>query len=428
MLFSKKILSLCLLASVACGGSDGAAGADTTSSDAADARAPTAGGDGASARSAGDAGTGEVPIPDFGFVASEPIEEDGSDAGVGVTPALVERLDEVRGALPLLAQAKLSLSIMVQAHKLDDPRAMEELFAVVEDAVARGIEVRPIPVLSADDGYFPNATNHVRFSEVARELARQWKARGLSPTTLLVDMEPPRELTEALSSLDLSKALPLEHIDRTRYQAGVAAFTALVDALHAEGFRVSMSTQASLLADYRDSDDDLRQYFNVVIEGPAWDELEFQLYRSAFASQAPGLTPHFVYAFASAARARFAVERVGVALGVTHPGPVFPDTPTLGSVSELQKDVAAARAAGIPRERISVYNLKGILLGPPHCDEVLACGASDHRYSDNEPAAWLTPSVNRAPPAASDVTEMLWRQLDLMDGLLDLAPAANAPE
>jgi hypothetical protein len=410
----KLILGLALL-TAACGDSDGNAGdrstGDETSNDGA---AP------------GDASVGEmpettarVPVPDFGAIAVEPIEEDGSDAGVGVAPNLVEKLDEIRGALPLLEQAKLKLAFMLQSHRLQETAEMNEIFALFEAATARGIEVRPVPVISADEGYFPNAYNHESYGRAVRELVRQWKARGLEPTTLLVDMEPPRELTEALSSLDLVKAAPDEHIDRPRFAAGTEAYVQLVDELHAEGFRVAITTQASLLADYRDGDDDLRQYFNVVIEGPAWDELEFQLYRSAYTRQAPGLGPHFVYDFARAAQARFPGKQLGFAIGVTHPGPIFPDTQTLGSGEELRKDVAAARAAGVSREHIGVYNLKGVLVGPPKCERVLGCAASEYVYGTNDPSDWLEPWSDTTPPSESAATATLWTQLDLMDRLLD---------
>lgn len=416
---TSSIVALCAFACFGCGdsakndsndGPESATAADAGSSDGG---------------SEVDAASSDVPVPDFGAIAVEPIEEDGSDAGVGVAPNLVETLDEVRQALPLLARSKLSLALMIQAHKLRDDAASERIFALVEEATKMGVPVRPVPVLSADEGYFPNATNHVAFAAVARDLARRWKARGLPETTLVVDMEPPRELTEALASLDIVKAAPNDHIDRERYAAGRQGYVALVDELHREGFKVAMTTQASLLADYRDDDDDLRQYFNVVIEGPAWDELEFQLYRSAYQQQAPGLGPHFVYDFARAAQARFPDKTVGVTLGVTHPGPVFPETQTLASPEELRKDVAAARAAGVPRERIGVYNLKGVLLGPPKCDQVLGCEASEYEYGTNDPADWLEPLSNEQPPEESAATGVLWTQLDLMDGLLDVMMAVD---
>jgi hypothetical protein len=365
----------------------------------------------------------QSPLSDtsFGFVSVEPIEEDGSDAGVDVAPNLVERYDDVRQALPMLDEAKVSVALMVQAHKLEAIEEADAYFKLVQDVVASGLEVRPVPVLSADDGYFPNATNVDSYLPVVRTLLALWKERGLKPTTLVVDMEPPRELTEALSSLDLTKAVPRDHIDRNRYGKGVAAYAALADELHAAGWKVAATTQASLLADYRDGDDDLRQYFNVVLDGVSWDQIDFQLYRSAYSSQAPGLDSYFVYDFARTAIAQYPGIAVGVGVGLTHPGPVFPGTNTFASSKSLREDVQAAVAAGVSRERITVYNLKGILLGPPKCEKILSCKPSEYQYESNDPRSWFVHAEPGQVPPESASTKALWEQLDLMDGLLDLS-------
>jgi hypothetical protein len=356
----------------------------------------------------------------YGFVAVEAIEEDGSQKGLGVDPNLVENMDEVRNALPMLQQAEVSLAFMVQAVKIADKAQMDEVFALVEDAEKRGLQVLPVPVISADDGYFPNAINHAVYIPVVRDLIAQWKSRGLEPTTLFVDMEPPRELVDALGSLELGKAIPAEHIDRKRFIAGVNAYTALVEELHAAGWKVGVTTQATLLADYEDGDDDLRQYFNVVLDGPAWDQVDFQLYRSAYTSQVPGLDAFFVYTFAKKAVERFPNAKVGVNLGLTHPGPIYPETPAHKSSKSLREDVQAALAAGIPRELITVYNLKGVLVGPPVCDKLVGCEPSDYHYQENDPASWLVQADTQAPePSAT--TGALEQQFKLMDGLLDMS-------
>jgi len=375
-----------------------------------------------------DAAVPNVPVStaSFGFVAVEPIEEDGSNTGVGAAPNLVERYDEVLNALPMLQQAKVSIHFMLQAHKIMDPAKLDAAFSLIEKANASGLTVYPVPVLSADEGYFPNATNVETFVPVVQALVAKYKERGLTPTTMVVDMEPPRELIDALGSLDLGKAVPKDHIDRARYAQGVAAYAALADELHAAGWKVAVTTQASLLADYRDEDDDLRQYFNVVLDEVPWDQVDFQLYRSAYSSQAAGLGSHFVYDFARTAKQQFPNAAVGVGLGLTHPGPVFPETSTLSNSDALTKDVEAAVAAGIAREHITVYNLKGILLGPPKCDKVLSCEESEYKYEANDPAAWFVQASDPKPPSDDLPTKALWEQLDLMDGLLDASEDSQA--
>jgi hypothetical protein len=355
----------------------------------------------------------------YGYLAVEAIEEDGSQKGLGVDQNLVEHMDEVSGALPMLEQAQVSIAFMLQAHKLANPAAMDEVFRLIEDANGRGLDVIPLPVLSADDGYFPNAINVDVFVSVTRDMVKQWQERGLKPTTLMVDMEPSRDLVEALSSLELSKAVPKDHIDRARFQQGVQKYSALVEELHAAGWKVGVTTQATLLADYADDDDDMRQYFNVVIDGPAWDQIDFQLYRSAYTSQVPGLDAFFVYEFAKKALAQFPNTPVGVGLGLTHPGPIYPETPTHKHSKSLREDVEAAVAAGIQREHITVYNLKGVLLGPPVCDKLVGCEPSDYHYQTNDVASWFVPPTSNAAPDKAATTGALEMQFDLMDGLLD---------
>ncbi|MDB4973653.1 MAG: hypothetical protein JWN48_1994 [Myxococcaceae bacterium] len=354
----------------------------------------------------------------FGFVGVEPIIEDGSKKGLAIAPNLVERMDELSAALPLLQEAKVSLVMIVQDAKLESPTALDEVFELVEDAARRGLEVRPAPVLSADDGYYPNATNVGLFVTVVRKLVTQWQARGLPPSTLVVDMEPPRELTAALAAGDYGNASPDDHIDRPRYEQAIASYAALAEELHRLGWKVAVTTQATLLADYDDGDDDMRQYFNVVLDGVAWDQVEFQLYRSAFASISPGLDSYFVYYAARKALAQFAHTSVGIGLGLTHPGPIFPDSATEDATS-LQADLQAAVAAGIRREGISVYNLKGILLGPPFCDNLLPCRATEYVYHPNDPRSWFIDVSGGVEPPDDGSTALLWSQFQSLDSALD---------
>jgi hypothetical protein len=362
-----------------------------------------------------------VQKADYAYLCVEAIEEDGSQKGLGVDQNLVEHMDEVMNALPMLQEAGVSLNFIIQAHKLAIPAEMDAVFALVDDAEKRGLSVLPTPVVSADDGYYPNATNFEIVGPVVRELIKQWQARGLEPTMLYIDMEPSRDLVQALSSLDLAKAVPKDHIDRERYAAGVQSYAALVDELHAAGWKVAVTTQASLLADYDDGDDDTRQYFNVILDGPKWDQMDFQLYRSAYTSQVPGLDAFFVYTFGKKALATFPNTRVGVSLGLTHPGPIYPDTPTYKSAASLREDVQAAIAAGFQREQITVYNLKGVLMGPPVCDKLVGCDPSDYHYQANDPGSWFVSAATPVAPEKSATTGALLDQFGLMDKLLDMS-------
>jgi hypothetical protein len=347
---------------------------------------------------------------------------------VTISPRHVESLQELRDALPLLASKQLAVGLAIQAPKLGDARAMAAVFELVEDARAQGVEVRPWLLLSFRDGYFANARNHSEYARAARELVRQWQQRGLPPSTLVVDMEPPRELQAALSSLRLGKALPVDHIDRARFAEATRAYAALVDELHQRRWQVLMTTLAPLLADYRDGDDDLRQYFNVVIDGVAWDQLNFQLYRSAFSENSPDLGPHFVYSYVREALARFPDKVLGFDLGLTHPGPISQDTPSLEKPADLRSDIEAALAAGADPRRLSVFNLKGILVGAPRCDKFLKCAPDDYVYGPHVAQDWLRePNPQLAVPEQSSATGVLSRSFDGIDRVLDsMAPERTA--
>jgi hypothetical protein len=334
----------------------------------------------------------------------------------------------VVGALPLLAKHHLAIALAIQSHKLADAGAMEAVFRTIEKARASEVEVRPWLLLSFADGYFPSALNADAFAEHTRELLRQWEARGLPPATLVVDMEPSRELQEALSSMNLGDALPRDHVDDDAYVHGRETYAALVDELHEHHWKAQLTTIATLLADYRDDDEDLRRYFNVVMDDVDWDQMDFQIYRSAFSEQAPGLGPHFVYTYVQEALARFPDRKLGFTLGLTHPGPIFQDGATLENGADLRKDVEAALAAGADRSTLSVFNLKGILAGPPKCDKVLGCSSSEYTYGDNDPESWLQPPAERTTiPELSAATAALSAMFDAMDAALDVAPATDSP-
>jgi hypothetical protein len=165
----------------------------------------------------------------------------------------------------------------------------------------------------------------------------------------------------------------------------------------------------------------MRQYFNVILDGPKWDQMDFQLYRSAYTSQVPGLDAFFVYTFGKKALATFPNTRVGVSLGLTHPGPIYPDTPTYKSAASLREDVQAAIAAGFQREQITVYNLKGVLMGPPVCDKLVGCDPSDYHYQANDPGSWFVSAATPVAPEKSATTGALLDQFGLMDKLLDMS-------
>jgi hypothetical protein len=159
-----------------------------------------------------------------------------------------------------------------------------------------------------------------------------------------------------------------QFIDRAQYARATEIFRKLVDYAHARGFQVELSAWPQVLDDYGDGDDGLRQSFSVPLDAIAWDTVSFQAYRTLntalTAASAPPTTSYYVFDYARRARARFG-SRAGVGIGVVDPGAVAPEAPRYASGAQLREDVDAASWAGIPRSKIGVYSLDGVLARPP---------------------------------------------------------------
>ncbi len=275
--------------------------------------------------------------------------------------------DDVRAALPLLEGRGVAVHMAWPAESIGD----EALHRMVRDAAAAGVEVRPWLLLAEADGYWPGSSNAASFAEAAVALMDGWQAAGLAPTTLLVDMELRYDRATALQALltapepDLQAVVDLlaMGIDPAQFSAATATYAELVDDAHARGWRVALTTLPQMLDDYADGDDQLRQAFGIPMDGIDWDVMTFQAYRTLFGDLLASLsddplTSYFVYDHARIAIELFG-ERAGVDIGLVAAG-VTPSS-VYAVAADLASDVEAALAAGVPRERIHVYNLDGII-------------------------------------------------------------------
>jgi len=286
-------------------------------------------------------------------------------AGFGVIASEFTSPSEIETSLPLLARYGVGFVLDWPSSEI----ASVERFALVHKANDLGIEVRPWLLLPMDQGYWPNATNARTYDRYARLLIDSWLAQGLSPATLVVDMEMPIDRTRQLAALitagDAVGAIRFLRagIDRVQYAEATRVYRELVAYAHARGFRVELSTLMQVLDDYLDGDDGLRQALNIPVAGIAWDVCTFQLYRTfnpaLIGTSVPPATSYFVFDYALLARTLFGA-RAGVAVGVTEPGDLAPDLPSYRSPRELRDDIDAATLAGIARKNIAVYNLRGI--------------------------------------------------------------------
>lgn len=291
-------------------------------------------------------------------------------AGYGVVSAEFMSLAEIEGALPLLAAHEVGLTLAFPSSELENPA----YFELVAKASALGVEVRPWLLLPVESGYWPNATNARDYDAAARTLLARWRERGLRPTTLVVDMEIPLARTQRYAALlqtfDVRALVSFLRagIDRRQYADATRVYRDLVEFAHARGFRVELSTISQVLDDYLDGDDDLRQAFNIPVSGIDWDVYSIQVYRTlnqyvTLSSVGP-TTSYYVYDYASRARSQFGA-RAAVGLGLIDAGELAPDAPLYARGSDLRSDLDAARAAGIARDRIGVYALRGITRRTP---------------------------------------------------------------
>lgn len=289
-------------------------------------------------------------------------------------------LADLRAALPLLEGRGVAIGMHWKSERIDD----SERFRIVEEAAARGIAVHPVLLLPegseadedpaspryAETGYFPNATNYAAWIAHSKQLMAAWRARGLAPTTMIVDLEMRKRRLHRLAALTGSAtdplavyALLLSGIDRRRYADALAAFDAYAREAHAQGFQLQLTTLLPMLDDYRDGDDSLRQAFGIPLaddpRAVPYDTVSFQIHRTLYQERYPGLSTYFVYDYARAARGLFG-ERAAIDLGLTHGG-IAPDAPVYTDGDQLRQDVEAALSAGIKREQLQVYSLLGML-------------------------------------------------------------------
>ena len=178
------------------------------------------------------------------------------------------------------------------------------------------------------------------------------------------------ELAVALDLAGLTSFMR-EGINRSQYAEATGIYRALVDYLHSGGFRVELSTLTQVLDDYADGDDGLRQAMNIPVSGISWDVCTFQLYRTLNSFVLGGTlgptTAYYVFDYARIARQLFG-GRAGVGLGMTDPGDLAPTAPSYNNPSELREDIDAASLAGIARQNIGLYNLRGIVRRTPSGD------------------------------------------------------------
>lgn len=241
------------------------------------------------------------------------------------------------------------------------------------DALARLSGAGPIglwPLLEDTEGYWPSDGNVQAFSarvDAALAFARR---AGAQVRTVVVDLEPPLEVTHALfddgpvgAMVTLSGRVRRawrvdERRRREQARADFVAFGARLEALGLESFATVLP---NVLLDAPGGRGIWQALLETQALAPRWGRVCPMLYTSVFRSMLPSgrAASARALAFELARRARIRCgPRAAAALGLAGRGKLGSE-PVLPSPEALAADVAVVRAAGL--DDLALFSLEGVL-------------------------------------------------------------------
>ena len=327
---------------------------------------------------------------------------------VGLYAAEQASLAEVRPALAALAGRRVE--IMVAVPRASFPSASLEL--LLQDAAARGVEVRIWPLLPEREGYWPNETNLAAFAAYVDAILAWLKSRKLSASAIVYDMEPAISYSKSIEAtyakgLGAVVALMKAHLDPAAHAAAKAALIASVKKVQAAGLRAQCVTFPQVLDDLVDGDDDLQDALDIPVRGVPFDEVSLMVYQSTYArSVGTWIGPDLIRFYAAAARAAYG-DRATIALGIVGRAGVMTQKAQLyKDPATLRQDVAAALYEKV--RRVEIFSLDGMML----------TGKLD---------AWLAATADVEPkkPPSSSTTDLVQKGMLAIDTMLDRAGAED---
>jgi hypothetical protein len=307
-------------------------------------------------------------VPAVLFLLSCGDDDGQEDPGVVATPyglwSEFLEPEEVIAQIPDLKRHAIGLYQNIPSVDIGDP-GFASLF---EEAAGSGLEVRAWLTLPEEDGYWPNEKNVDLFHAEALRLAEWIRSSGWSIEWIVVDMEPDfamfTYLIELFEEGDMAGAFDLlfENRDTAAYAEAREKYAEMVEALHAEGFKVMVVTIPIVLDDVGDDDAIIQDVMNIPVHGVPWDEFSFMAYTTTFGRLlAAELSSDLVYSYAQDAYSVYG-DKAAIDLGViAHGGMVEGEGIT--DVDEVRAQVGAAKMGGVTN--IHAYSLDGIV----HSDE-----------------------------------------------------------
>jgi len=273
----------------------------------------------------------------------------------------------VRRQPPRLRRHGISLYQNIRSRDIGDP-ALGALFG---EASCGGLEVRAWLTLPEEQGYWPNEKNAALFAEAAADLAEWIRSSGWPVDWIVVDMEPDLQTMETLLALleagDVMGAVELlaNNHDPEAYARARSRFAAMVDSLHAGGFKVMAVTFPLVLDDLDDGDSTLQDVMNTPVDGIPWDEVSFMAYTSVFSRLlSTEIGPYLVYAYGEDA-VRHYPDRAALDLGIFGHAGMTGGT-GITDIEVFRAQVGAAKQAGL--ERVHAYSLDGFVEDMPDPD------------------------------------------------------------
>lgn len=208
-----------------------------------------------------------------------------------------------------------------------------ERAAVVRRLNTAGVPVVAIPLVPYEEGYYFTADNALR----AAERYDEWKAwtaqHDLVWEGIGLDIEPEARFYEQIMAnpRGLPSLLLPRLRDRERPRRARDAYAALVDRIHADGYRVE-NYQFPLVADERWAGSTLLQRLLGLVDVRT-DREVWMLYTSVL----PGIGPALLW--------RYAPEAQAVGVGSTGGGPDIPGSPQVPALTweECERDLLLAR-------------------------------------------------------------------------------------
>lgn len=221
----------------------------------------------------------------------------------------------------------------------------DERAGVVRRLNIAGVPVTGVPLLPLAEGYYFTVDNAGRASRCYREFMAWTDRDGLVWDGVGPDIEPDARIFLQImrGPWGLLPMLAPRLLDRARPARSKAAYTALVEQIRADGWRVE-SYQFPLIADERRAGSTVLQQLALV--DVATDREVWMLYSSFLRALGPGL----IWAYGPEAKA--------IAVGTTGGGPDISGSPQLPSLNweELAGDLRLARHFC---DQILVHSLEG---------------------------------------------------------------------